>query len=188
MRIGIDIDDTISKTSELLIKRAIIYDKEHVKGRGLKDPDAYELMNMFYWNVLDVDNFMNTVRNGDFFLKLEPKEEASKYINKLKEEGHEIYLITRRKDSFKVKYKTKKWLKANGFKYNKIIFAAIDKGNVCKTNDISLFIDNDAKNIKEATEQGINSILMSDRYNKDEKKLKRFDNWTEIYQYISGVK
>ena len=117
MRIGIDIDDTISKTNEKLIEVALEYDRQRVKGKGFKDPDAYSFMEMFYWNVVDVDTFLKTFRSGNYFLELEPVTGAVEYINKLYDEGNEIFFITRRQNKLKMKMMTKKWLKKNGFKY-----------------------------------------------------------------------
>ncbi len=109
MIIGIDIDDTVSKTNEKIIEAALEYDIEHVKGKGFKNRNAYSLMEMFYWSVVDLDNFLKTVRDGKFFLSVDPIEDASKFINKMKEEGNKIVFITRRQNTFNVKHSTKKW-------------------------------------------------------------------------------
>ena len=79
MRIGIDIDDTVSHTNERLVEEAYKYDKEHVKGKGFKNRNAYSFMDMFYWNVMDVDNFLNNVKNGNFFQSLGVKQSANEY-------------------------------------------------------------------------------------------------------------
>ena len=83
MRIGIDIDDTVSHTNERLIEEAYKYDKEYVKGKGFKNRNAYSFMDMFYWNVMDVDNFLKSVRNSKFFNGLNVKDSANEYITKL---------------------------------------------------------------------------------------------------------
>lgn len=188
MRIGIDIDDTISKTNEKLIVEALKYDKEHVRGKGFKNKNAYSFMEMFYWTVMDVDQFLDSVRNSKFFLELEVKGEADKYIPKLYEEGHEIYFITKRKDCFKVKRSTKKWLKNHGIPFHKLFLSSSKKGQLCNDLNIDLFIDNDIKNIYDALDFGIDSLLMGDEYNKDETELRRVESWQEIYNYVSGVK
>ncbi len=188
MIIGIDIDDTISRTNDKLIEEAIRYDKEHVKGKGFKNKNAYSFMEMFYWSVLDFDGFMKTVRNGRFFKELLPIDDAALYINKLREEGNKIYFITRRINSFRVKYSTKKWLKKYGFNYDKLIMYAKDKGSVCQKENVELFIDNDIKNVLSVKECGINVVLMADVYNKGEKGVKRLTTWEEIYKYAKGVK
>ena len=188
MRIGIDIDDTISCTNEKLIEEALKYDKEHVRGKGFKNKNAYSFMEMFYWTVMDVDNFLNTVQGSNFFLDLDVKHEANEYIKKLYDEGNEIIFITRRKNSFSTKLKTKKWLKKHGFKYNKLLMGHSKKGEVCQNYSIDLFIDNDYKNVYDAMSYGVDSIMMGDEYNKDEKEIKRVESWKEIYNYVNEVK
>ena len=184
MKIGIDIDDTVSKTNERLIEEALKYDREYVKGKGFKDPEAYSFMEMFYWSVVDVDNFLKRFRKGTAFYELEEKEEAPLYISKLYDEGNEIYFITRRQNTMKMKSMTKKWLKKKGFKYNKIFMEIRNKGEFCHNLDIDIFIDNDEKNVYEALEYKIDSLLMATKYNEDVEDLRKVHNWKEIYDYI----
>ncbi len=188
MKIGIDIDDTVSMTHDKIIKEAYKYDKEHVKGKGFKDPNAYSFMEMFYWTVLDVDGFMKYIRSGSHYSELEPIKGASKVVSKLYDEGNEIIFITRRQNNLKVKMITKKWLKKNGFKFNKLIMGISKKGELCNELGIDLLIDNDIKNIYDALDYKVDGILMGDRYNKDETDLNRVESWEEVYKYIKGAK
>ena len=66
MIIGIDIDDTIAKTNERLISEALEFDKKFVRGKGFKNKKAYSFMEMFYWSVVDVDDFLEHIRNSKF--------------------------------------------------------------------------------------------------------------------------
>ena len=184
MRIGIDIDDTVSKTNEKLIEVALDYDKKRVKGKGFRDPNAYSFMEMFYWNVMDVDTFMKTFRAGNYFLELDPIEGAQEYINRLYNKGHEIYFITRRQNKIRMKMMTKKWLKKNGFKYNKVFFHVRDKGKFGAELGLDYFIDNEETNVYAAQEYGIKSFLMSTNYNKKVKDLDRVNSWEEFYNKI----
>lgn len=188
MRIGIDIDDTVAKTNDKLIAEAIKYDMEKVKGRGFKNKNAYSFMEMFYWSVLDVDGFLKEVRKGNFFLDVEPIEDSVEMVNKLFDEGNQIVFITKRKNTFNTKMKTKKWLKKCGFKFNKVILGAEKKGEICDNIGIDLFVDNDLRNIYDAIDYGIDSILMGDPYNKNDDDVRRMTSWKEVYKYASEVK
>lgn len=188
MRIGIDLDDTVANTNDKLIERALKFDKECVKGRGFKNKDAYTFMEMFYWSVMDVDNFFKVIRSGDFYSTVDPIPKAALYVSKLYDEGNEIYFITRRSSKFKTKHSTKKWLKKYGFKYHKLLLGSIKKGEICAANNINMFIDNDEKNVIDATSRGVDSILKGTIYNKEENKLNRIEDWEDIYNYINGVK
>jgi len=184
MRIGIDIDDTISKTNEKLIEEALQYDQKYLKGKGFKDKEAYSFMEMFYWNVIDVDNFMKYFRNGNSFLELEPLEDSVEVINKLYDEGNEIFFITRRKNKLKMKSMTKKWLKKQGFKYNKVFFEVSKKGDLAEKLGLDVFLDNDEKNVYDALESNIRAYLMDSKYNKEVPDLERVHNWKEFYKFV----
>ena len=188
MRIGIDLDDTVADTNDKLIERALKFDKECVRGRGFKNKDAYTFMEMFYWTVMDVDNFLKSIRKSDFYITINPIPKAAEYVSKLYEEGNEIYFITRRKDCFKGRHLTKKWLKKYGFKYHKLLLGSVKKGEICAENNINYFIDNEENNVIEATSKGVDSILKGTIYNKNEKALNRIEDWEDIYNYINGVK
>ena len=41
MRVGIDIDDTIANTNELLIDLGLKFDKEYKDGKGFKNKNSY---------------------------------------------------------------------------------------------------------------------------------------------------
>lgn len=188
MIIGIDIDDTISLTNARLIEEACFFDKEYLKGKGYKNRNAYSFMEMFYWSVLDVDSFLKYIRDSKFFLGVEPIKDAAIYINKLYDEGNKIVFITRRKNTFKVKSMTKKWLKKHGFKYNKLILGAKKKGEICDNEGVSFFVDNDIKNVYDVLDYGINAVLMTDDYNKDENELVRVNSWQDIYKKVGEMK
>lgn len=188
MKLGVDMDDTVAFSNRKLIETALLFDEKYVNGRGFKNRDGKTLLDKFYWNIYHVEQFLNVLPKGDYFLSLDVKEEANKYIAKLCDEGHKVFFITRRNKSFLLKMKTRKWLKKNGFKYNGIVFGITNKGEYCKAKGIDLLIDNDRRNIDSALGNGVDAILMEDDYNKDLVGYNRLRNWKEIYDYISGVK
>ena len=184
MRIGVDIDDTTSKTDESLEEEAYKYDKKFLNGRGYQDRTAYKFIEKFFWNVVDVSNFFDYLRKSKFYLQLEVMENAPKCINKLRSMGHEIIFITRRGNHFKTRHYTKKWLKKNGIGYDKLIMGAEDKGKVVVEENIDILIDDDVRNIKKVMEAGKRGLLMTNKYNQDEKKIERVNDWKEIYKKI----
>ena len=184
MRIGVDIDDTTSKTNDLLIEEAYVYDKRYLKGRGFQDKNAYSFTEMLFWNVVDVDNFLNYIRNSKFYLNVDVMEDAPEVINKLRELGHEIIFVTKRSTRFKTRHYTKKWLKSKGITYDGIVFGASDKGKVVVEENLDILIDDDIKNVRKANDAGKKGILMTTKYNEKEKKIERVNNWKEIYKKI----
>ena len=184
MIIGIDIDDTIAKTNISLLEEAFQYDKDHCGGRGFKNKEAYALKDMFYWSDEDVLNFMTFIRDGNLFTEISPIKDSALYVNKLFEEGHKIYFITRRKNTANMLKVTMKWLDKHGFKYHKLLMGCSEKGNVCEEERVNLFIDNDVKHVTEVACKGIKVLLMSDCYNTDCTVFTRVDTWEDVYEYV----
>ena len=188
MKIGIDIDDTIAYTNEKLIEAAFKYDKECLCGRGFKDKNAYRFVDMFHWNKDNVQSFFNYIRGTNFFLTLDMIPNSLECINKMYDEGFEIYFITYRTNKYpKVLENTKKWLNDNGYKYNKLFMRCEDKGELCKELGVDVFIDNTYEHIDSALSYGIDAILFDTVCNQDIDGIKRMKDWNDIYNYIKEV-
>ena len=186
MRIGIDIDDTVALTHDMLIEAAIKFDKEFVEGRGFRNKNAHKFNEMFYWRTENVKAFFDYIGKQKLFLNnIEPRENAVEIINKLYEEKHKIIFITRRNSKGCSRGCTKKWLKKEGFKFHKVIMDCEEKGEMCKKKKIDLFIDDSSVHIYEAIAENIDALLIDTPRNKSEKKLKRVKGWPEIYKYIN---
>ena len=104
MRIGIDIDDTIAKTSILYSQKKELYLKNH----SLK---MSQLVGTYHQDFLNT--YLETV-----FLEEEVMEDASFVIQKWIEEGHDLFLITARNNTYVDTIKdvldvSKKWLLKN---------------------------------------------------------------------------
>jgi len=185
MIIGIDIDDTVAKTNSSLMDAAVRYDKEYLGGRGFKNKEAYSLKELFYWTDEDVSNFMKTIRTGSLFNELSPVHNSVFYINKLYDLGYKIYFITRRKNTAHMLKITMQWLEKYEFKYHKLIMGMSEKGEICKSELVDLFIDNDIKHVREVMAQGIDAILMADSFNEDATDVRRATSWEEVYDYVA---
>ncbi len=181
MNIGIDLDDTICSTHEKMIEEAILFDKQKVKGQGLKNKDGKTFMDMFYWNVMDVTNFLDYIKKSNFYAKLEAKPLASEYINRLYQKGNRIIFITRRTNNLKNRMITKKWLKKNGFNFDKVILGSENKADICLQENIDLFVDNDEKNVKMVKEIGIKVLLMDSPYTKTVPGIRKVKNFRQVY-------
>lgn len=184
MRIGIDIDDTITNSIQTILPSIckhynLDYDKE------IKEKHSYH----FYHTL---DNFSNYAKkNYDKLLWDAPlKENADYYINKLKSMGNEIIFITARSEwGFKNPYKlSKEYLDRHNIEYDKLIIGAKDKATICKQEKIDLFIDDDARNCAMVEKENIKVLLFDNYYNKEEKKFDRVYNWEEIYTKIEKIK
>ena len=97
MRIGIDIDNVISNFNEELLNEYINHDK-NLRNSGVINKKAeYIRRGMFDWSETEEQEFYKS--NIERIAKnLKVKHGAKKYIDKLKEEGHYICIITGREN------------------------------------------------------------------------------------------
>ena len=194
MNIGIDIDDTISETFESLLPYSQKYTIEDLK-RESKINSRADLANHLYivymngWNEQEAVIFWEKYY-AEILKGLNIKKFASDVINKLKQEGHKIYLITARWDmkNDNVEKITKKWLEDNNIQYDGLFLNASDKLKLAKENNIDLFIDDSFKNCKNIVDNShIKVYMMNSRVNEslNDNKIKRVFSWPEIYDLIN---
>lgn len=192
MRIGIDIDNCISNFDDTLLKEYLKHDKE-LRNTGIinKNPE-YLRKGMFDWTEGEENSFYDA-NIENFARKLKPIEDSSYYIKRLKEDGHEIYIITGRNNGeYKDPYElTKEWLNKYDIIYDKLIFTnAYDKhakSEVCLENNIDLMIEDSTRISLDLINNGIKVYTMNTRYNQKEQTLDRVSKWKEIYEKISKL-
>ena len=194
MNIGIDIDNVISNFDEVLKKEFLIHDKE-LRNTGIINPEAHITKGMFDWTDDELWPFYleNIERIAQ---KLDVIEGAKKYIEKLKEDGHTIVIITGRDNGeYKDPYTmTKKWLKEKGIVYDKLIFTngykngKQGKAEKCLENDIDVMIDDSARICRECLKKNITTLIMDKPFNRYATEITRIYNWKEIYEFITNYK
>lgn len=193
MNIGIDIDDTISETFETMLPYAQKYTLEELK----REPkinmnqdflDHFYIVKMNGWQEQEAINFWSKYY-GEIIQKVNIKKFASEVINKLKQEGHKIYLITARWNmpNDNIQGITKQWLTENNIEYDELIINASDKLKVVKEKNINLFIDDSFTNCKSIAENSSAKVYMMTSKingNLEHEKIKRVYSWTEVYSLI----
>lgn len=195
MNIGIDIDDTISNTFESasyyakkyvkdVLKRQPIVDMSKVKDHyyirdmfGLTDDEATDFWKIYYESIV-----------GD----VNPKLSSAKVINKLKEDGNKIIIITARWsdeqiDAFKI---SEEWFKKHGINYDKLYVGMESKVEVALDEKIDVFIDDSIKNCENVSAAGIKTYLFDSETNRHVnlgEKIDRVYSWDEIYKKLNNV-
>lgn len=183
MRIGIDIDDVITDTSASIRKYIEEYEN---------NAEIYEHIEEVMRGEMPTQNIKKffSENSSNIFKKAKVKENASKVIQDLQDKGNEIYLITARgnkvfKDSEQL---TIDYLKTNNIKYNKIIFNAIEKVEICKENNIDIMIDDSIKHCTNIAKENIKTILFTSIVNERENTtIPRVNNWTELKSKIEEI-
>ena len=195
MKIGIDIDNVISTFNEELLKEFLKHNKELGYGKEINNDATYITRGMFNWKEGEVQAYYkNNIER--IISKLNVKRDAKKYIDKLKNDGHYIYIITGRDNGeYSDPYnKTKKWLEDKSIKYDKLILTNAykndehGKSKKCIENNIDIMIDDSVDICKDCINYGITTLLMDTPYNKQSNDITRVHTWKEIYNYITNYK
>ena len=195
MNIGIDIDDTIANTYDVLfnyVQEYTIHDIVTDREKANRDIIAQ----MYYTNFRNGDKKQDKEFFDKYYektvLKVKPKRNAVENIKKLKEEGNQIYLITARfpSEKFNIEELTKGWLKKYDIPYDKLILNSENKVITAKEHCIDIFVDDNIKNCTEMAKVGIKTYIMDTIVNKDfiDENIERVYSWSQLYQKIEDYK
>lgn len=189
MRIGLDIDNVILDTDEVLFEEFLKEDKNK-RNKGIINKDLYLMSGMFDWSKEEIKDFLN--KNMERIAKnLKSKDKAKYYMDKLLEEGHELYLISNRStNQYKDAYTTTiNNLKDNGINYTKLIITETnDKSQACLDNKIDIIFDDRPSNCLKLLGKDIKCVLF-----KSESETRKFtefeviNNWEELYTLIKKM-
>ena len=194
MRIGIDIDNTLTEVQDKLNKAAFEYAIQLGKNIDNYDNPMENIKNnrdtykkKFQFTYEELKYFLKEIQEN-ITNNATPRENAKEVIDKLKEDGHEIYIITARDSDFHDDpYKlSKDWLDKNKIYYDKLIVNAREKSSVCKIEKIDLFIDDQLNNCLSVANVGIKTIMITDKLY-DYNEIMQLKNWNEIYNYTNEM-
>lgn len=189
MIIGIDIDDTISDTYEVMMNYAQEYTVEVLKKEPIIKEDIscdnhFYTMYLHDWKDGEDVPFLEKYYKS-IVKNTKPKTLALKYLKKLQSEGNKIILITARweADYFDVKKATEDWIKENDIPCDKLIINASDKLIACKEEKVDVFIDDSFHNCQAVSKAGIKTYMMDTRVNRNLKddKIERVYSWPHVY-------
>ncbi|MGN0005039.1 MAG: hypothetical protein ACI37Z_03615 [Candidatus Gastranaerophilaceae bacterium] len=192
MRIGIDIDGVLTDIEQWQLdvggKFFSKFEKSIVNENGYQIKDIFgvtEELDQQFW-----DNFLY-----EYVTKEPARKYAAEVIQKLKDAGNEIYIITARcftAENTKAGENMRKivinWLEEQNINYDKIIFSLEDKRENCKKYGINIMIEDSPKNINQISNI-IPVICFNANYNKKckGKNIYRVYSWYDIYNLLKPL-
>lgn len=190
MIIGIDIDDTITDLSDIFLKYATLYNKENEIDFKI-DKTQWDIDKAFGWNN---DDFMKFSKKYLEILlnEAKPKKGCVDVINKLREDGNKIVIITARNSEELIDpYEfTKNWLELNNIGFDKLVVNSNKKEEDCINNKIDVFVDDRLENCEKVYEKlHIPVFLFDSVYNTNDKNslIERVFSWEEVYLKIRSI-
>ena len=182
MRIGIDLDDTICRTTEMVNDKM----KEYAKKKKF---DILDIMND---EEIKLDFFNEYL--PDIYRNVQVKRNAKDVMRRLKSKGNELFLITARTNSLVPSVKnvadiTEEWLSENGILVDGIFSSAYgeDKAQIMKREKIDIMVDDDPYNYKMIVSNGGRCILFDDREKYDLKE-NYATSWLEVEKFINDFR
>lgn len=190
MKIGIDVDNTITNTLPILKAYCKVYNEEVIKRNLKMNEKGCTPADLYEWTPEEIQIFCNKYIE-EIVMQAPVKEYAQKIIKQLKDDGNEIQIITARsKPRFEDPYKTtKEFLDANNIVYDEIIVNCPDKYTYCKENNIDLLIDDEPQNIMCLAE--IIPVIAFEGIQNEEcggKNIIKVNTWEQVYKEYQKLK
>lgn len=169
MRIGIDIDDTITNSHDYVVSLKRKYLPQYNPNEMLPDDVFLEFIHKY---------------DSDIHKNAPLKEGVVEAITYLKNQGHTIYIMSARGNYSDCSYEdSKEYLKKHNIPFDKLLCNIGTKVEAVKNAKIDLFIDDNIRVCNELRENGINVIKMKRHDDKENDHLV-CANWEEIIKCI----
>ena len=196
MIIGIDIDDTITDTYEVMFNYAQDYTINILKKepiiREVNQCNTHSYIEALYnWTTEESRMFWKMYYEKNL-REVKPKTLALEFLQKLKNEGNQIILITARiqpKNYYlDVQNETEKWLKLYNIPYDKLIINGRQKEIIAQEENIDVFIDDSFYNCQAVSNVGIKTYIMDTRVNRglDTENIERVYSWPHVYMKLKN--
>lgn len=180
MNIGIDVDGVLVDLEQYQLKYGELYFKEKYN-KNVINPKAYDIKDIFDCTVEEREKFWKKYI-WKYCLKEPMTSGAAETVNKLKKQGHKIFVITGRVHTTEkgiagklFRIMLKYWLRKNKFYYDEIIFCSednshIEKMNICLRKKIDVMVDDKIENLL-ALKDKIQILCYSATWNEDIQEL-----------------
>lgn len=190
MRIGVDIDGVLNDVAEWHFAYGSKFCLEHGINRGF-DPTKYYMEEQFFLTAEENREFWRQYI-FDLLIAISPRPFASEVIHRLRQDGHEIIILTARDNQYLTHqydgmsdFYVKMWLSKYNIEYDDIILGSSNKREKCLMGKFDLMIEDKASNVEKISK--IIPVFVFDApYNQGftSKNVFRVYSWYQIYQEI----
>jgi len=192
VNIGIDIDNTITNTRDIILEYLHIFAAENNLPPQI-DLGHYNLEKSLRWDTEQINLFLST-HLGDIYKYVIPKPHALEVIKDLHQD-HSIILITSRNQRDKsIQAATLEWLTCQQLEYDKLVMNNTEnmhhfsKLEACLDNHIDLMIEDHHELSLELSER-IPVLMFDYPYNAhlEAHNIARVKDWLEVRRVIAGM-
>ena len=193
MKIGIDIDGVLTD-----ISRAVIdYGGKFCYDNALEyivHPEEYDEGKVLSLNDDQIEKFWNQYLEL-YATQYPTRDFAKEVVQKLKEQGHSICIITARNEEGlppetygTMQLMVKEWLQDNDIIYDELVFSKGSKLPYCMERKLDIMIEDSPRNIVEIAKE-IPVLCFDNPYNKqiEGKNITRVYSWYDILYRIEKI-
>lgn len=190
MKIGLDIDGVIIDSERGCRVSAEIFSFENFGESRLKNIDEAHVEERYDWPPEYVSKW-----HQECLLKVAESSNfmpgAIEIIEKLKEKGHELIIVTARGGILtRMKDVALEQFEKAGLVFDDYHFVVREKGKLCKELGIDVMIDDTYSNCIKTSDEGITTLYFRDIKMKkiDRENVIEVNNWGEVYRYFKNIK
>ena len=188
MKIGVDLDGVVFDSEKEFRVLSELYDMLELKQNSKIDNREMLFEKRFAWSKERSDEFFEKIID-EVVEKSNVMPGAKLVLQMLKNEGNELVVITARGiENPEIIEVSNKAIKKNGLDlFDKYIYRAIDKAEVCKEENIDVMIDDSTDNCKKVSSIGVKTMYFkgAESFELPESKcLKTVYNWGEVYREL----
>ena len=175
MKIGVDLDGVVFDSEKEFRVLSELYDMLELKQNSKIDNREM----LFEKNIEEIVKTANVMPG------------AKKVLQMLKNEGNELVVVTARGiENPEIVDVSNEAIKRNGLDlFDKYIYRAENKAEVCKEEKIDIMIDDSTDNCKKISAAGIKTMYFKDAASfelPESKYLKTVYNWGEVYRELGN--
>ncbi len=195
MRIGIDIDGVLTDIEKFELEYGTKWFFERCNKKLAINNNCYGSCKKFNITIEEDNTFWNDAIWE--YIKIPARSYASEVIKMLKENGHEIYIVTARvsdvsyaKNMTKEKAEVivKNWLKDEKIHYDKLIFTTKNKIPFILEHNVDIMIDDKPRNILDISKHiPVMNYICSSNKDITGKNIFPVYSWYDIYILIQKM-
>lgn len=192
MNIGIDIDNTITYTRELILDYVQTFDRDNNLGTQV-NLNQYSLEKSLMWETDVLNRFLRTYL-GDIYKYVSPKPNALEVIRDLHRDHSVILITSRNQRDQTIQTTTLEWLSRHQVAYDSLVMNNTEnmhhfsKLEACRENNIDVMIE-DHHDLSLELSHIIPVIMFDYPYNAhlDVKNIARVKDWLEVKTIIAAM-
>lgn len=190
MKIGIDLDGVVFNTEMLWSTYAELYDCIELNRNSVITKEEPRFQERYDWSEEDKNAFLDKYAD---ITEFDMMPGAKQVIKMLKEDGHELIVITARgaisnqKEGASIAAQK---LEDEGIKFDKYYWKQKEKLDICQMENVDVMIDDNYHICEAIKEAGIPVIYfnsISRKHLEEKDGLREVSNWGEAYRVIKSM-